>query len=327
MGKRINKSGDNSMKTNAKLDKLLEIFEESEKKAAKRHEEIRKELKTIEGKHAKLQKEVKKCRKRERDLEVEMSKMKETVNSLEQDKLSKNLVFKGIKEVPKESDPKFTLALAQYLVNYLFKKPNNKIDVVAARRIGIVRDKNKPQMRPIVAQFRSIDAKMEVLKAAKEAPLNCNLILMEDGPVGTVEDKIYVNEHLTQLNTTLFFEARKMKREKHIQFAWVKNGAVLVKKSESSRAIRLKSLNHLSVVKKSLGIKKIISSTINDSDNGSSTESESEQSYGEDGSESSSSVTVTKTPEARGEKRKSTPQTDERTSRRPRRAATSKNSA
>lgn len=321
MGKK-NKSGDFSTKTNEKLDKLLEKFEESESKAERRHDEIKKKLKSMEEKYEKLKIEVKKCKKREHDLEIEMSRMIETVNSLEQDKLSKNLVFKGIKETKKESinNSNYTLGIVQYIVNYLFKV-SNKIKVVAAKRIGIVRDKNKQQKRPIVAQFSSYESKMDVLRAAKEASLNCNLILEEDGPIGTVEDKIYVNEHLTQLNTTLHFEARKMKREKYVKFAWVKNGAVLVKKSEDSMAIRIKSMHHLSSVKKRLGIKTIINSTVIERHG--SSDSESDKTYEEDEGESSSSET-SETPSARGQKRQITPKTDEREPRRPRRAATSK---
>lgn len=122
MGKKSNKS-DNSFNTNAKLDHFLKKFDESKFKAAERHKELKTRLKTI--KHDKLQKVVHKCTKREKVLESEVSRMKETVNSVEQDKLSKNLVFKGVNEFSKEADNRFFVAAVRVFLRKLLHNSCN----------------------------------------------------------------------------------------------------------------------------------------------------------------------------------------------------------
>jgi hypothetical protein len=42
---------------------------------------------------------------------------------------------------------------------------------------------------------------------------------------------IFINEHLSKMNSSLFFDARKMVKEHRIHSAWTRGGAVFVKKT------------------------------------------------------------------------------------------------
>ena len=44
-------------------------------------------------------------------------------------------------------------------------------------------------------------------------------------------NRIFVNEHLTKLNGDIYFEARKLVREKKLFAAWTHNGLVLTRLS------------------------------------------------------------------------------------------------
>lgn len=48
---------------------------------------------------------------------------------------------------------------------------------------------------------------------------------------------IYINDHLIRSNEFLFKKARDLKRDNKIKFAWVKNGKVFIRKTDTSRVI------------------------------------------------------------------------------------------
>ncbi|KAL1447472.1 hypothetical protein WDU94_003633 [Cyamophila willieti] len=61
------------------------------------------------------------------------------------------------------------------------------------------------------------------------------------------ETNIYINESLTPYNAKLYAEAKKIKREKNYAFIWVRDGKILLKKTEQSRPMRLMAMDDLGV--------------------------------------------------------------------------------
>ncbi|KAL1447932.1 hypothetical protein WDU94_000624 [Cyamophila willieti] len=56
---------------------------------------------------------------------------------------------------------------------------------------------------------------------------------------------VYMNECLTPYYTKLFMEAKKIKREKNYAFIWVRDGKILLKKTEQSKPMRLVCMEDL----------------------------------------------------------------------------------
>lgn len=60
---------------------------------------------------------------------------------------------------------------------------------------------------------------------------------------------IYCNEHLTLANKILFRQCRETARKEDYKFVWVKHGNILMRKSETSPVIAIRSLQDLSKIK------------------------------------------------------------------------------
>lgn len=106
--------------------------------------------------------------------------------------------------------------------------------------------------------------KSSILQAVKTKPLNSDLITAGNRKNwGFETDKIYINEHLTKDNTAIFYEARKLKKNGFVKYAWVKNGTVKVKKEDGGKAIIIQSLEFMESIKKQHGDKRFLSSTNN----------------------------------------------------------------
>lgn len=61
-------------------------------------------------------------------------------------------------------------------------------------------------------------------------------------------EKIYVNHEMTQLEKSVFFEARRIQKNKNWKYVWEKKGLIYVKKEEGSQAIRINSIEQLNTI-------------------------------------------------------------------------------
>lgn len=307
--KNRSKNKDNSMSTSKKIEKA------SDEKASRRHKEIRKRLDAIEDKQKVLESKVKKCIESEKYLCTEMSELQAKVNMLEQEKLKHNIIIKGVPE--KETNDN---ELKNMVMLFLLKlsKTITAAEIVTSKRIGFKRASNTTEKRPIVVQLTNAELKETLLNVAKKASLNC-FVVFNGIPIGRKEDKVFISEHLTKLNESLFFEARKLRRAEIVQFAWTKNGVVLIKQTEDSKPIRLASMEQLLHAKKKLGLK-MSSTKVHNSDTESPEVSKEEQNQPESDDESGSGSDSTVQSESqRGKKRNSSFQHVEPLTQRPKR--------
>lgn len=51
--------------------------------------------------------------------------------------------------------------------------------------------------------------------------------------------QIFINEHLTKESKELLWKAKKIKTEKNFKFLWIKNGNILLRKTENSEVIKI----------------------------------------------------------------------------------------
>ena len=56
-------------------------------------------------------------------------------------------------------------------------------------------------------------------------------------------------DHLTPKQQHILFESKKFKEQNSYQYCWTKNSAVYLRRSSSSRAIRIKSVDDLQNLK------------------------------------------------------------------------------
>lgn len=58
---------------------------------------------------------------------------------------------------------------------------------------------------------------------------------------GWPKENIYMNERLTKLRRTLFYQTKIATTTKNYKFIWVSNGDILMRKNENSKILKIKS--------------------------------------------------------------------------------------
>ncbi|KAI5696851.1 hypothetical protein M8J75_001094 [Diaphorina citri] len=106
----------------------------------------------------------------------------------------------------------------------------------------IIKQGNKDQPKQLVVQFESKYKKEKIMQKVKEEKP-----ALKSGDITNIGPSvpIYINEYLTPYNKRLFFEAKKMKNDKNYAYLWIKNGQILLKKTNASKVMRLSTMNDL----------------------------------------------------------------------------------
>lgn len=111
--------------------------------------------------------------------------------------------------------------------------------------LGIARlsSSNKGGMQPILVRFSNPTVKERIMKAARDHPITCDMIGLG------INQRVYFNHRLTNVNHHLLGEARRYKREHNFKFVWYSNGEIFLRKDENSRAIRVNDVTVLSSIR------------------------------------------------------------------------------
>src|SRR6218665_410179 len=167
-------------------------------------------------------------------LAKETLKLNTKINDLETQLRQGNLMIYGLRGKPsatsEENEP-INLALALF---------NNEMSV-EVRHKDISKAYFLPskdaERRPMLIQFNNPRVRGNILLARKALKTDSD----------DKKSRIYINEHLTSLNATLFTEARKLVKEKSLHSTWTRDGRIYIKRSESNteRPTRITSLNDL----------------------------------------------------------------------------------
>jgi len=118
-----------------------------------------------------------------------------------------------------------------------------KVTIAAAH--GVPRNVQKPSAVPnIVVKFAnrssrdSILAKGKSFYKSRKVPITANLIDLQ-----LPGNNIYIQEHLCLEKKRLFHECRLLKKERLIQYVWIKNGKIMVRKADHCEAKEISLLS------------------------------------------------------------------------------------
>lgn len=95
---------------------------------------------------------------------------------------------------------------------------------------------------PIIARFVRRCTKDRWISGAKKNQGKLTAAVLHESFEATF---VFVNEHLTVGNKAILGRARQMKREKMLAFVWIKDGRVLVRKTEQGPVTYVKALDDL----------------------------------------------------------------------------------
>ncbi|KAF0750246.1 Reverse transcriptase domain-containing protein, partial [Aphis craccivora] len=125
-------------------------------------------------------------------------------------------------------------------ITEISKKTNTTIDVYEAYRINSSISKRSL----IVAKLATLEMRKNLIRNVKS-----NKLTADKMNNGWPKENIYINERLTKLRRTLFYQTKVAATTKEYKFVWLSNGDILVRKNENSKIVRIKSsqdINNLS---------------------------------------------------------------------------------
>ena len=89
---------------------------------------------------------------------------------------------------------------------------------------------NKNKHNKILVKLHHNSTKFEIIKNSKKLK-------------GT---DTYINEHLTQFNSDIFYKARQLRKDKVILHCWTINGITFIIKNEDSSPVKITDINKFS---------------------------------------------------------------------------------
>lgn len=177
-------------------------------------------------------------RKKVHTLEVEcfnsklkINKLEDQLEQIEKDKLKKVIEIRNIPHQENENLPT--------IVNNILKK------------LEVIEETNEPREiyrrgkdnAPIVVKFNTSHDKTKVIKAVKTY-FNHNKtgkITTADAGVNEEATPIYVSERLTTKTKIIFGMAKKLVKEGIFKYCWIRNGVVMLRKSDGQTVYRVKN--------------------------------------------------------------------------------------
>lgn len=174
-------------------------------------------------------------------LEKENEELKHQISKQEQYSKLNNAEIFGIPEVRDENVVHTVITLSQALGVKLETK-----DIDACHRLGNSRSDN--ESRGIIIKFVSRIKKEEFIKARRIKRDFCLGDIIPGVHGLEAKKPVYINEHLSRENRSLYNICREYKKKHNIKFLWIKNGQILMRKAENSKVYRIQTKNSLNDV-------------------------------------------------------------------------------
>lgn len=236
-----------NMTVSAKLDKLIDKMNEFDTKLSSLEAKVDNRLTVVEQKCTVLEQKSLKHDMKNKYVLKEITKLKSTVNTLEQQKLEKNIIVRGVLEL-ENGDEELLGEMVDAILSSI--DPDFvSVSVVSVRRIGV---KKGDTPRSILIVMRNTNEKLSIMKNLKGKRPQCAQFKNRGVPWGTSDQKIYLEDHLTYTNGNIFYHSRLLRKNGIVKFAWTKLGHVYVKKDNASYAVNIKTIEQFTSIKKEL---------------------------------------------------------------------------
>lgn len=157
----------------------------------------------------------------------------EKVADLEQYSRMNNVEVKGVPCTQGED----CIAIMQ-TIGEKIECPLEPLDIDVVHRVPTRSVNNKN----IIIRFCSRNKKAEFISQARKA----KLCLSDIGVSATIDSPVYINDHLTPANKSLFAKALALKKEKKWMFLWTDNCQIKARKTTDSRVLRIRKESDLS---------------------------------------------------------------------------------
>lgn len=158
------------------------------------------------------------------------------IDNTDQHGMANNLVINGVIESENENATKVTIQIAQALNVNL-----ETTEIKSATRKATT-NVNSGLPRSIIVQFNNKITRDNILKNKKTRITNKTI----NNNTKKEDDRtIYISEQLTSRKQYLFKMARDLKRSNTIQFAWVKEGNIFIRRTEDSRIIKIHTADQI----------------------------------------------------------------------------------
>lgn len=154
--------------------------------------------------------------------------LEERLTQLEQKEVEKNIEIIGIEEKDNEN----TCVIVEKIAEKFHLDKNNIAEI---KRVGREKSgENRPRPRPIIVTLRSKPARDEWIKQKKVFLTNNDIFTNNNNT------RIYINECLTKQMKQVFWNAKKLLKDKYA-YIWVQNLKVLIKKDENTKIRNIRS--------------------------------------------------------------------------------------
>lgn len=215
----INPSLADVMRYLKQMDEKLNDFKQSVEFMSQKYDQFLVDFEKERKANKEQKTEVVKLREESKLLYKQNEEISDRLNHLDQYHRNKNLETHGLPQRDNEDVDQILLDMA-----VLLKLPLKIEDIEAAHRLKQPKNKKPP---PIIVQFAS--RRLRNMWIKKRTGITCKNVIKNGS-----DTPIYFNENLTPINKQLFWQARKLAKEKNLKYCWIKDGKILVKKNDES---------------------------------------------------------------------------------------------
>lgn len=138
----------------------------------------------------------------------------------------------------------------EHLINIIerlgeaIKYPIRASDMITVHRVPHAESKN-PRPKNVIVKFTNKVTRDNVISAYRAVKgLDSTKLSINGSPT-----TIYINEHLTLSNKLLFRQCREAAKKQEYKYVWVKHGTILVRKSDTSHVLPIRSPQDLAKIK------------------------------------------------------------------------------
>lgn len=220
------------MTTNEDLREIMErIQSQLLAKINDSKEEVKKEIQSFGMRLDKMEKQNEEDRRELERIREENSDLNRRIEELEQYSRKNNIIISGIPKKEMEREEELMERVKEIAEKLKVKLETH--DICALHRLPT---RKKTEQPPVIVKLNSIIKKNNLMANAKEQRLR----------------GIYINEHITQQTQILLNGARSLRDDGYIKFAWCKEGKVLIKCSEEDTTKRIRGMEELMRLKRSM---------------------------------------------------------------------------